>query len=143
QTPIPLSIECDVIRISTTFPRAFARGEEVDVELGSNAGAGAVFRRFQGELPLGLSLDEAGRIAGVVDLAAAFGSYDFLVEVRDGSGRQGLNALTLRVQAEPREAIREERESSGCGAAGPDGGGLWAGIAVLFALFLLRASRSS
>lgn len=130
-TSIPLMIECEPIQIHTRFHRFLARGEKVSVQLASNAGEGARYQIVQGRLPAGLSLSAEGLLSGAISEQAAFGIYDFLVEASDDEGRQGVTALSMNVKVEPREAIVEKREKSGCSTSGGSAGGL---LPLLFGL---------
>lgn len=139
ETSLPLTIECDIIYVNSRFSRPFARGEEVEIVLGSSAGAGAHYALYQGSLPLGLSLSGAGVISGTIDLNANSGAYDFIVEVSDEAGRRGLTALTMVVSAEARVAETVETTKPGCSAAGGESGWLLGAALVGFAI--LRRSK--
>lgn len=140
-TSLPLTIECEPIRVNNRFTRAFHRGETIETKLGSNAGEGAIYMIFMGALPAGLELDEEGRLFGTIADDAGFGRYDFIVEVRDGAGRQGLTALTLTVASIAREQPTTKRTTGGCSASSGAGAGL--GSMGLFGaiLFASRCSR--
>lgn len=130
-TSLPLIVDCDRIQVHTRFFHPFQRRETVEVHLVSNAGRGARFSIQQGRLPPGLSLSAEGLVSGVIAENAAFGTNDFVVEVRDEEGREGLTALTITVGAIAREALQEERETSGCSSAGGAGDALFGGLALL------------
>lgn len=116
---IPLTVECELIQMLTRFLPEVARGEEVEEQLSSDAGPGASYRLYQGELPPGLSLAADGVIAGTVSEDAPFGVYSFLVLVRDDAGRQGMSALSIGVRIEARESQLKTRKNTGCSSGSP------------------------
>lgn len=138
---LPLSVECEALRLGE--PKAFVvqRGEEVELELDSSAGV--EFSVVQGRLPQGLSLETAGVIRGQVSAEADFGSHNLVVELQDEGGRRGYGAVTIEVAVgEPAPSPPPAPTGCSSGAAGGASGGFaWA--ACLLGLFALRSSGRS
>ncbi len=141
---LPLSIECDsTTHVNNGSLPNVSREEVVEIQLGSNAGANASFRLYQGTLPDGLSLARDGLITGTVSKDAAFGTYNFIVEVSTPGGNNGRSPLALTVRTDVRkpivEVVKEPRCSSvGGGAADTAAFGL---VMLGLALFGRRPKR--
>lgn len=127
---IPLSVECDVIQLTTRSLPTVKRGEEVEQQLSSSGGPGTTYRLYQGRLPAGLSLSSDGLISGTVDEDAEFGGYSFIIQIKDEAGKQGLSALSITVEVEPREPTTKKKTESNCSAASGVGAGAPVGLAL-------------
>ncbi len=100
---------------------------------GGSSATKTTFSVYSGALPLGLSLTAQGTVEGTIPAEGAIGTYNFIVEARDGSGSTGLGAFALEVAAVPRTA--------GCSAAPGSHGGMWIMVGVFSSLFLVSRRR--
>ena len=138
---VPLSIECEPLRLLDPSLPSFRREQAVEHQLrvaGRQEGSTVTFRVIQGELLSGLSLSGDGRISGTIAAEASLGLHHLTIELSDPEGRRGLGAVVIAVEADPPPWNRQKIYSGGCsGTLGSDAGAS-AALLLFAALFLHR-----
>jgi MYXO-CTERM domain-containing protein len=121
-------------RVTNNLPEVLHPGDVVSHPLIVSPTGNVKYEVTSGALPPGLTLDEAGLLAGTVapEDEGSLGQFTFVVEVVDPSGMSGLTPLSLRVERAPR--------ASGCSSVVADAPS-WI-LLTLVALMLVRRRRS-
>jgi len=120
---LPLTVVASELPIVNKALPVVSREETVEVQLEvgtfqSRPSEQVVFSLIGGSLPDGLTLSQAGVIAGTVSKDAPFGTYNFVVRAEDDKGRIGEKPFAMVVKIEPREPIVEEKTTGGCSSSG-------------------------
>ncbi|MBL8957090.1 MAG: hypothetical protein JNK82_40325, partial [Myxococcaceae bacterium] len=106
-------------------------GDVVEFNFGVADRTGVTYSLFSGRLPPTSTMNNEGRVTGMIDAEKSDGSYNFVVEARDPSGAVGYGAFSTLVKRVP-------VVGGGCSATGGVAG-LWA--LLLAVPMLLRRRR--